>query len=124
VARVDAPSLQNHSSRSMPIENTLVLRWPSTDKSILVAAVLRKPAVDCSKDEPRTDLAWHQGYDEVDIHEEGEEGRSLDSSHLLCIALLHPNARRRFSRWSTYMDSSSSIRFYSPLTFHIASRFR
>ncbi|KAH9938017.1 dynein light intermediate chain [Fomitopsis serialis] len=48
-------------SRSLPTKQVLVLGQPSTGKSTLVSALLKKPPVDADKGDHRSDLQWAKG---------------------------------------------------------------
>ena len=61
------------SSRSTPSKQVLILGQPSTGKSTIASALLRKPISNEEKDESRSDFAI--GYDFVDVRDDADEGK-------------------------------------------------
>lgn len=59
-------------SRSIPAKQVLVLGQPSTGKSTLISALLKKPPADPEKDDHRSDFAL--GYDWADVKDDADEG--------------------------------------------------
>ncbi|KAG7097328.1 hypothetical protein E1B28_004687 [Marasmius oreades] len=59
------------STRSIPSKKVLILGKPSTGKSTLTAAILRKPAADEGKDNQKIDFAL--GYDFADVRDDADE---------------------------------------------------
>ncbi|KAI0732781.1 dynein light intermediate chain-domain-containing protein [Fomitopsis betulina] len=58
-------------SRSIPAKQVLVLGQPSTGKSTLISALLKKPPADPEKDDHRSDFAL--GYDWADVKDDADE---------------------------------------------------
>ncbi|KAH9833682.1 dynein light intermediate chain-domain-containing protein [Rhodofomes roseus] len=58
-------------SRSIPAKQVLVLGQPSTGKSTLVSALLKKPPADADKEDHRSDFAL--GYDWADVKDDADE---------------------------------------------------
>ncbi|PCH40824.1 hypothetical protein WOLCODRAFT_137024 [Wolfiporia cocos MD-104 SS10] len=59
------------STRSIPAKQVVVLGQPSTGKSTLVSALLRKPPADTDSKEPLHDFAL--GYDWADVRDDADE---------------------------------------------------
>ena len=61
------------SSRSIPAKQVLILGEPSSGKSTLAAALLKKPPSEELKDDQKLDFAL--GYDWADVRDDGDEGK-------------------------------------------------
>ena len=59
-------------SRSIPAKQVLVLGQPSTGKSTLISALLKKASADPEKEDLRSDFAL--GYDWADVKDDADEG--------------------------------------------------
>lgn len=59
-------------SRSIPAKQVLVLGQPSSGKSTLISALLKKSSEDSEKEDHRSDFAL--GYDWADVKDDAEEG--------------------------------------------------
>jgi dynein light intermediate chain 1, cytosolic len=67
------------TSRSIPAKNVIILGEPSTGKSTLAAALLRKPLPVASADasQPENHLDFSLGYDWADVKDDADEGECL-----------------------------------------------